>query len=66
MMRGDSPMDRTPTDFSARPQAAAPKLPWERPRVLFREPLETLAAVCQPSPPAKGSPGTCPAGPISS
>lgn len=39
---------------------------YEPPRILFREPLETLAAVCVPAPPAKGSPGACPSGPISS
>jgi len=39
---------------------------YERPRILYREPLETIAALCAPSPPAKGSPGTCPRGPISS
>jgi hypothetical protein len=39
---------------------------YERPRILYREPLETIAALCAPSPPAKGSPGSCPRGPISS
>lgn len=39
---------------------------YERPRILYREPLETIAALCAPAPPAKGSPGTCPRGPISS
>ncbi len=42
------------------------KRPWERPRILSREPLEAVAAVCAPSPPAKGNPGFCPTGPISS
>ncbi|HEY3571631.1 MAG TPA: hypothetical protein VGP73_27135 [Thermoanaerobaculia bacterium] len=47
--------------------AGAPvKRPWERPRILSREPLEAVAAVCAPSPPAKGNPGLCPSGPISS
>ena len=45
---------------------ARPKRPWERPRILSREPLEAVAAVCAPSPPAKGNPGLCPSGPISS
>ena len=40
--------------------------PYERPRIVYREPLETIAAICSPSPPAKGNPGTCPLGPISS
>ena len=49
------------------PQAAAGTVAaYERPRILYREPLETIAALCAPSPPAKGSPGTCPRGPISS
>jgi len=39
---------------------------YERPRILWREPLEALAAICAPSPPAKGNPGLCPQGPISS
>jgi hypothetical protein len=38
---------------------------YERPRILSREHLETVAGVCAPEPPAKGSPGMC-AGPISS
>ena len=36
------------------------------PRILYREPLEAMAAVCAPSPPAKSNPGFCPQGPISS
>jgi hypothetical protein len=40
--------------------------PYERPRILHREPLEAMAAVCAPRPPAKGNPGFCPQGPISS
>jgi hypothetical protein len=39
---------------------------YEPPRILYREPLEAMAAVCAPSPPAKGNPGFCPSGPISS
>jgi len=39
---------------------------YERPRILSREPLEAVAAVCAPVPPAKGNPGMCPTGPISS
>jgi len=39
---------------------------YERPRILSREPLEAVAAVCAPSPPAKSNPGLCPQGPISS
>jgi hypothetical protein len=36
------------------------------PRILYREPLEAMAAVCAPAPPAKSNPGFCPQGPISS
>jgi hypothetical protein len=36
------------------------------PRIIWREPLEAMAAVCAPAPPAKGNPGVCPQGPISS
>ena len=36
------------------------------PRILYREPLEAMAAVCAPTPPAKSNPGFCPQGPISS
>jgi hypothetical protein len=49
-------------DGSAGPR---PK-PYERPRILSREPLEAVAAVCAPAPPAKSNPGVCPSGPISS
>ncbi len=44
----------------------APKRPYEAPRILSREPLEAVAAVCSPAPPAKGNPGACPSGPIAS
>jgi hypothetical protein len=44
----------------------APKRPYERPQILHREPLEVMASVCAPHPPAKGNPGVCPQGPISS
>lgn len=40
--------------------------PYERPRILSREPLEAVAAVCAPAPPAKTNPGLCASGPISS
>jgi hypothetical protein len=42
------------------------KKPYEAPRILSREPLEAVAAVCAPSPPAKANPGQCSLGPISS
>ena len=42
------------------------KKPYVPPAVIYREPLEAVAAVCAPAPPAKGNPGACPSGPISS
>lgn len=39
---------------------------YEKPQIIYRAPLEAMAAVCAPSPPAKGNPGVCPSGPISS
>jgi hypothetical protein len=44
----------------------AMKRRYERPRILSREQLEAVAAVCAPAPPAKNNPGMCPSGPISS
>jgi hypothetical protein len=43
-----------------------PRKPYVPPQILSHEPLEVMAAVCAPSPPAKGNPGFCPSGPISS
>lgn len=49
---------------------AAGRLPYRRPRILSREPLEVMASVCAPGPPpagpAKNNPILCPQGPISS
>lgn len=42
------------------------KRPYQPPCILYREPLEAMAAVCAPTPPAKSNPGFCPQGPISS
>lgn len=39
---------------------------YKAPCILYREPLEAMAAVCAPAPPAKSNPGFCPQGPISS
>jgi hypothetical protein len=39
---------------------------YERPRILSRELLEAVAAVCAPAGVAKSNPGLCPSGPISS
>jgi hypothetical protein len=42
------------------------KKAYERPQVIYRAPLEAMAAVCAPAPPSKSNPGICPSGPISS
>jgi len=47
---------KTATDTARRP--------YESPRILWREPLEVIAALC--TPPGKADPGGCPSGPISS
>jgi hypothetical protein len=40
--------------------------PYSAPRIVSREPLEAMAAVCSPHPPSKANPGFCPIGPINS
>jgi hypothetical protein len=50
---------------TAKAAGSTSKRPYERPRILSRESLEAVAAVCAPAP-AKGNPGVCPQGPISS
>lgn len=40
--------------------------PYSPPRILSREPLEAMAAVCRPTPPAKANAGACPMGPVNS
>jgi|HubBroStandDraft_3_1064219.scaffolds.fasta_scaffold03474_1 hypothetical protein len=59
-----SPAPPSPAGDSA--GAARGRRPYQRPQILFREPLEAMASVCAPHPPAKGNPGACPSGPISS
>lgn len=52
-----------------RPPASEPakkRKPYTPPRILSREPIEAMAAVCAPTPPAKSNPGLCPRGPINS
>jgi hypothetical protein len=54
----------------AEEKSADSRLPYRRPRILSREPLEVMASVCAPGPPpagpAKSNPILCPQGPISS
>lgn len=68
-MRGER-WDGGPETPASGDRTGAPAGPgrraYARPRILSREPLEAVAAVCAPSPPAKGNPGLCPSGPISS
>jgi hypothetical protein len=45
---------------------ASGREPYEPPRIVYREPLEAVAVTCLPAPPAKGTPGNCPLGPIAS
>jgi hypothetical protein len=53
-------------DTQRETETSPAKRRYERPCILHREPLEAMAAVCAPRPPAKGNPGFCPQGPISS
>ena len=40
--------------------AKAEKKKYRRPEILYREPLEAMAALCTPMPPAKADVGSCP------
>jgi len=74
----DSTNRATPADLKAATPALARipgapetsetsvRRPYQAPRILFREPLEAMAAICSPHPPAKANKGLCPMGPISS
>jgi hypothetical protein len=59
-------MEDQRTAASSENGATAGRRPYERPRILSREVLEAVAAVCAPVGVAKGNPGLCPSGPISS
>lgn len=60
-------MSDTNDDFSSPGgEVSTKKKAYERPQVIYRAPLEAMAAVCAPSPPSKSNPGLCPSGPISS
>jgi hypothetical protein len=63
---GPSPRSAGTAGASAHVPGDPGRRPYQQPRILFREPLEAMASVCAPHPPAKGNPGVCPSGPISS
>ena len=42
------------------------KKPYQRPQIVYREPLEAMAALCTPAPTAKVNSGSCPTGPLRS
>ena len=44
----------------------AVRKPYSPPRILSREPLEAMAAICRPAPPSKANAGACPLGPVNS
>jgi hypothetical protein len=45
---------------------APTRKPYSPPKIVSREPLEAMAAVCSPKGIAKNNPGICPKGPINS
>ena len=51
-----------------RPENDGPtgRKPYSPPRILSREPLEAMAAICRPAPPSKANAGACPLGPVNS
>jgi hypothetical protein len=48
------------------PREPLRKKRYEAPKIVSREPLEVMAAVCSPRPPAKANAGQCSQGPINS
>jgi hypothetical protein len=47
-------------------EAVSGKKPYSPPRIVSREPLEAMAAICRPTPPSKANAGACSLGPINS
>ena len=45
---------------TAGPEGRVAKKKYRRPEILYREPLEAMAALCTPRPPAKANVGACP------
>jgi hypothetical protein len=58
--------DKSDSLISTGSEVNIEKKAYERPQVIYRAPLEAMAAVCAPAPPSKSNPGICPSGPISS
>ena len=54
----DHAMSRSSREPHDRPESG--RRPYEPPRVTFREPIEVITAVCDPSPFGKGDPAACP------
>jgi hypothetical protein len=52
--------------FPQENEEAVTRKPYSPPRILSREPLEAMAAVCRPTPPAKANAAACPSGPVNS
>jgi hypothetical protein len=48
---------------SSSPGEGTKREPYEPPRIVYREPLETVAAACTAGT-SKGNPGDCPTGPL--
>jgi hypothetical protein len=63
--RGDRHLPTGETS-TAKPDSHDKRKAYEKPQVVYRAPLEAMAAVCAPRNVAKGNPGLCPQGPISS
>ncbi len=57
---------KTKTEQSESDSESVEREPYETPRVVYREPLEAVATVCTPAPPAKSTVMVCSSGPISS
>lgn len=55
-------------EHQPRPENDGPtgRKPYSPPRILSREPLEAMAAICRPAPPSKANAGACPLGPVNS
>jgi len=50
------PIDIAPPQSAGAMPLEGTRKPYEKPRVLYREPLEAVAAACTPTPPGKSGP----------